>query len=182
MSSSEPLTPEDVARHELWLGCPHVRKYGDDGEWQCSPLDFRRDPLPMLVRHVLIAAGVRAATPAEPAVTPTGDERLREALQREIAYLDVEGRVVSGPAVARQFRHVLEANREPAVTPARSDRERALRETLSRALAAMEHTHRQGRLTAALDGAIYEARAALREPTTAGTVDAVEPGYNEMRP
>ena len=45
-------------RQALWVGHGHDGLYGDDGEMQCSVCraDYKRDPLPDLVRKALKAA------------------------------------------------------------------------------------------------------------------------------
>lgn len=41
-------------RKFLWLNHGHMaRLYGDDGEMQCAPFDFKRDPVEQLVEHVV---------------------------------------------------------------------------------------------------------------------------------
>lgn len=61
---------EPIVREFLWLnhGCSIVSLYGDDGEMQCSngphrPLDFKRQPLAVLVRGILAARIERAKEP-----------------------------------------------------------------------------------------------------------------------
>ena len=46
----------DDIRLWLWNGCTHDGKYGDDGELQCRGADFRRDPIPTLIAHIVQAA------------------------------------------------------------------------------------------------------------------------------
>lgn len=42
-------------RYFAWAICPHVGKYGDDGEMQCNGEDFRRSDVKPLTAHVVVA-------------------------------------------------------------------------------------------------------------------------------
>lgn len=43
-----------ILRKLLWLNHGHMgRLYGDDGEMQCFPCDFWRDPVDMIWRHCM---------------------------------------------------------------------------------------------------------------------------------
>jgi hypothetical protein len=44
-------------RYNLWCLCPHVGKYGDDGEMQCNTwphADFKRAPIQQLLEHIAV--------------------------------------------------------------------------------------------------------------------------------
>lgn len=54
---------EKELREEIWLnhGCGCLLPYGDDGEMQCCGVDFKRTPIPEIVRQLNVKAQQRAA-------------------------------------------------------------------------------------------------------------------------
>jgi hypothetical protein len=62
LAEEEEPGDEAIVREFLWTnhGCSISALYGDDGEMQCNnglhrPLDFKRQPMPVLVRAILAA-------------------------------------------------------------------------------------------------------------------------------
>ena len=69
---------EEGQRVALWTVCPHVGKYGDDGEMQCRGEDFKRnDSILLLTTHVQNAIKEMAYNPSLDEALNSGDGSYR---------------------------------------------------------------------------------------------------------